>query len=76
MDNIKVKRFEHYQFTDRDVNKFLEENDAEYVDMKCTNDSIFLIYRNLKSDDDNCDKTYRETIDEYLGTENINVEEE
>ena len=48
MNNIKVKRFEHYQFTDRDVNKFLEENDAEYVDMKCTNDSIFLIYRDRK----------------------------
>lgn len=42
---IKVKRFDHYQFTDDDINKFLEENYIEYVDLKCTKDSIFLIYR-------------------------------
>lgn len=46
---IKVKRFGHYQFTDDDINKFLEENNIEYVDLKCTTDSIFLIYRNRKN---------------------------
>lgn len=46
---IKVKRFDHYQFTDNDINKFLEENNVEYVDMKCLDDSIFLIYRSREN---------------------------
>ena len=56
---IKVKRFDHYQFTDDDINKFLEENYIEYVDLKCTKDSIFLIYRDRKNGN------YRKPYEKY-----------
>ena len=67
MKDIKVERFIDTMCISDEINAFLEENNVEYVDMRCSDNSVFLIYRDLNSDDDNCDKTYREIIDEYLG---------
>lgn len=45
---IRIKRFDNYKCTDEEINAFLEANNAEYVDMRCSNDSVFLIYRDKK----------------------------
>lgn len=46
---IRIKRFDNYKCTDEEINAFLEANNAEYVDMRCSNDSVFLIYRDREN---------------------------
>lgn len=46
----KVEQFTNYNVADK-INKFLEENDVEYVDMKLTDDFVYLIYSDKYSED-------------------------
>lgn len=46
---IRVKRFDNYKCTDENINAFLEANNVEYVDMRCSDNSVFLIYCDKKN---------------------------
>lgn len=56
---IKVKRFDNYKCTDEEINAFLEANGLEYVDIRCSDDSVFLIYR------DRNNGNYRKPYEKY-----------
>lgn len=46
MDNIKVERFKDTMWISDEINAFLEENDAEYVDMKHIGElGVLLVYQ-------------------------------
>lgn len=42
---IKVRIFFKNMYTDDEINEFLENSNVEYVDMKITDDEVFLVYR-------------------------------
>lgn len=46
----KVEQFTNYNVADK-INKFLEKNNVEYVDMKLTDDFVYLIYSDKHSED-------------------------
>lgn len=56
----KVEQFTNYDVADK-INKFLEEHDVEYVDMKLTDDFVYLIYsdKNLK------DNTFETDLEDF-----------
>lgn len=46
MKDIKVERFKDTMWISDEINAFLEENDAEYVDMKYIGElGVLLVYR-------------------------------
>lgn len=45
---IKVKMFLKNMYTDDEINEFLENNNVEYLDIKTTDDEVFLVYRKKK----------------------------
>ena len=42
---LKVRLFFKNVYTDDEINEFLENSNVEYVDMKITDDEVFLVYR-------------------------------
>lgn len=54
----KVEQFTNYDVADK-INKFLEEHDVEYVDMKLTDDFVYLIYSDRKNGN------YRKPYEKY-----------
>ena len=53
----KVEQFTNYDVADK-INKFLEEHDVEYVDMKLTDDFVYLIYSDKHSEDNTFENEY------------------
>lgn len=46
MKDVKVERFENTMLISEEINIFLKENDAEYVDMICIGENgVLLVYR-------------------------------
>ena len=53
----KVEQFTNYDAADK-INKFLEEHNVEYVDMKLTDDYVYLIYSDKHSKDNTFETDY------------------
>ena len=67
MKDIKVERFKDTMWISDEINSFLEENDAEYVDMKYIGElGVLLVYREVEN------KPERKPYEKYPE----NVEEE
>lgn len=67
MKDIKVERFKDTMWMGDEINAFLEENDAEYVDMKYIGElGVLLVYREAEN------KPERKLYEKYPE----NVEEE
>lgn len=67
----KVEQFTNYNVADK-INKFLEENNVEYVDMKLTDDFVYLIYRDKHSEDNIIETDYVEHYDSLIDFVNEN----
>lgn len=67
----KVEQFTNYNVADK-INKFLEENNVEYVDMKLTDDFVYLIYSDKHSEDNIIETDYVEPYDSLIDFVNEN----
>lgn len=61
----KVEQFTNYDVADK-INKFLEEHDVEYVDMKLTDDFVYLIYSDKHSEDNTFENDYVDSYDSLI----------
>lgn len=67
----KVEQFTNYDVADK-INKFLEEHDVEYVDMKLTDDFVYLIYSDKHSEDNTFENDYVDSYDSLIDFINEN----
>lgn len=58
---LKVRLFFKNMYTDDEINEFLENSNVEYVDMKITDDEVFLVYR--KKENQELQKQQKEFIE-------------
>lgn len=67
----KVEQFTNYDVADK-INKFLEEHDVEYVDMKLTDDFVYLIYSDKHWEDNTFENDYVDSYDSLIDFVNEN----
>ena len=67
----KVEQFTNYDVADK-INKFLKEHNVEYVDMKLTDDYVYLIYSDKHSEDDIIETDYVDPYDSLIDFVNEN----
>lgn len=67
----KVEQFTNYDVANK-INKFLEEHDVEYVDMKLTDDFVYLIYSDKHSEDNTFENDYVDSYDSLIDFINEN----